>query len=96
MASQREFSLLVKIMGAMDPSLSNATNLTKRQLQSFKNTIDGIDKALWGGLTKAAKVGLAAATAAGTATVVVGKKMVDVGSELDQYLKLMGWTKTEE
>lgn len=86
MASQREFSLLVKIMGAMDPSFSNATNLTKRQLQTFKNNIDGIDKALWGGLTKTAKVGLAAAAAAGTATVALGKKAVDVGSEFEKAM----------
>lgn len=86
MASQREFSLLVKIMGAMDPSFSNATNLTKRQLQTFKNTIDGIDKALWGGLTKAAKVGLATAAAAGTATVVTGKKAIEVGSEFEKAM----------
>lgn len=86
MASQREFSLLVKIMGAMDPSFTNATKLTKRQLQTFKNSIDSIDGALWGGLTKVAKVGLAAAAAAGTATIAVGKKAVDVGSEFEKAM----------
>ena len=86
MASTREFSLLVKIMGAMDPSFSNATNLTKRQLQTFKNDIDTIDKVLWGGLTKAAKLGLATAAAAGTATVVAGKKAVEVGSEFEKAM----------
>ena len=86
MASQREFSLLVKIMGAMDPSFSGTLGITKRQLQTFKNDIDTIDKVLWGGLTKAAKLGLAAVTAAGTATVVAGKKAVEVGSEFEKSM----------
>lgn len=86
MASQREFSLLVKIMGAMDPSFSGSLGVTKRQLQTFKNDIDTIDKVLWGGLTKAAKLGLAAAAAAGTATVVAGKKAIEVGSEFEKSM----------
>ena len=86
MASSREFSLLVKIMGSMDPSLTKATNLTKRQIQTLKGDIDKIDGVLWGGLTKVAKVGLATAAAAGTATIAAGKKAVDVGSQFEKAM----------
>ena len=68
MASKKsEFELLLRIVGSMDPSVVNAANMTKRQLQKMKSDIDSADSLLWGGLTKAAKIGVAAIAAAGTA-----------------------------
>lgn len=86
MAKKTEFELLLKIVGAMDPSVTNAANMTKRQLQKMKDDIDKADSVLWGGLTKAAKIGMAAVTAAGTATIAVGKQAYNVGTEFEKAM----------
>lgn len=87
MASKKsEFELLLRIVGSMDPSVVNAANMTKRQLQKMKNDIDSADSLLWGGLTKAAKIGVAAIAAAGTATIGLGKQAYQVGSEFEKAM----------
>ena len=87
MASKKsEFELLLRIVGSMDPSVVNAANMTKRQLQKMKSDIDSADSLLWGGLTKAAKIGVAAIAAAGTATIGLGKQAYQVGSEFEKAM----------
>ena len=97
MASKKsEFELLLRIVGSMDPSVVNAANMTKRQLQKMKSDIDAADSALWGGLTKAAKIGVAAIAAAGAATAAfaIADSMSTPSREATSALTLAASTST--
>lgn len=85
------FMMTKKQMRDLARSAAEASTGTTSFTDAMAAAGPGIDAA-WGGVTAAAKMGVAAMTAAGAVAVTVGKQAVDTGSEFEKAMS--SWAAT--
>lgn len=83
---QTQYDFLIKILGAVDPSLKTSVSYTKRQMKAFEHDFETTEAKVWGKAKGLAAAGIKVAAVAGATTAAALKKSYDVGSEFEKHM----------